>query len=140
MAGSPSSGSGGRFRERTPIFYRFLYKNRSTGAKRPWGGSRSRRKGPERERGRTTADGTAGMRSVSAVTRSQALKLILRRRFQGTVTKSTRRAGWMGLCFPVMAELQKMVLGCSAFHESSIGFVGAQRTITRGRFCPYPDG
>jgi hypothetical protein len=80
------------------------------------------------------------MVSVSGVMRAQALKLILRRRFHGTVTKSTRRAGWTGLCFPIMVELQKAVLIWSAFHESSIGFVNPQRTITRGRFCPYPDG
>jgi hypothetical protein len=39
-----------------------------------------------------------------------------------------------------MVELREVVLGCSAFQESSIGFVGALRIITRGRFCPYPDG
>jgi hypothetical protein len=38
-------------------------------------------------------EGTTGIGSVFAVTRAQALKLILRRRFQGTVTKSTRSAG-----------------------------------------------
>ena len=80
------------------------------------------------------------MLSVSGVMRAQALKLILRRRLHGTVTKSTRRAGWTGLCFPVMVELQKAVRICSAFHESSIGFVNAQGAITPGRFSPYPDG
>src|SRR4051812_38200367 len=72
-------------------------------AVRTSGGTWPSRNGLERGRGRTTVEGTEGMLSVS---RAHALKLILRRRFQGTVTKSARRAGWTGLCFPVMAELQ----------------------------------
>jgi hypothetical protein len=86
------------------------------------------------------ADSTTGLGSVSPVTRVQALKLNLRRRFQGTVTKSARRAGWTGLRFSVMAELQKVVLVCSVFHESSIGFVGAQKAITLGSSGPTPTG
>jgi hypothetical protein len=86
------------------------------------------------------ADGTAGIGSVFAVTRVQALKLILRRRFQGTVTKSTRSAGWTGLCFSDMAELPKVVLVCSASHEFSIVSEGAQKTITRGSSGPTPTG
>jgi len=80
------------------------------------------------------------MLSFSGVMQAQALKSILRRRFHGTVTKSTRRAGWTELCFPVMVELQMAVLMCRPFHDSSIGLVNPQRTITRGRFSPYPDG
>jgi hypothetical protein len=86
------------------------------------------------------ATGTAGIGSVSAVTRVQALKVILRRRFQGRVTKSTRSAGWTGLCLSVMAELPKVVLVCSASHVFSIESEGAQKTITRGSSDPTPTG
>jgi hypothetical protein len=86
------------------------------------------------------ADGMTRKGWVFAVTIAQALKLILRRRFQGTVTKSTRSAGWTGLCFVVIAELPKVVLVCSASHVFSIESEGAQKTITRGSSDPTPTG
>jgi hypothetical protein len=129
MTESPSYGTGARFREWRPIHFKY-----SPEMITPLGASPSRNGPAVKERR------MARIRLASTVTRALAFPLILRRRFHGTVTKSQRRAGWTGLRFSVMAQLQMASLVRCPFLDASIGFCGAQQIITRGRFCPYPDG